>query len=56
MAKRAVAVAGNIIDGATVDGVVTSYMGVWYLYGILMVGGFIVITFASRKKSIESMK
>lgn len=49
-------VAGNIIDGATVDGVVTSYMGVWYLYGILMVGGFIVIAFASRKKSIESMK
>ena len=50
-------VAGNIIDAnTTAEGVVTSYMGVWYLYAGLLAGALIIIAFASRKKAIEAMK
>ena len=48
-------VAGGIIDRATVDGAVTSYMGVWWLYGALVVGSFIVACFTSKKSAAEAM-
>ena len=49
-------VAGNIIDANTVDGVVQSYSGVWYLYVGLLAGALVIIAFASHKKAIEAMK
>ena len=48
-------VAGALIDGATVDGVVTSYMGVWWMYGALLVGAVIIMLFSSKKSAAESM-
>lgn len=48
-------VAGSIIDRATVDGAVTSYMGVWWLYGILVSLSFVVCFFLSKKSAAESM-
>ena len=49
-------VAGNIIDANTVDGVVQSYSGVWYLYVGLLAGALVIIAFANHKKAIEAMK
>ena len=48
--------AGSIIDGKTVNGVVSSYMGVWLLYAGLLAGAFVVIAFASKKSAAESVK
>lgn len=45
--------AGSIIDKATVDGAVTSYMGVWGLFGALLVASA-VITMTANKKSAVS--
>ena len=49
-------VAGSIVDGATVDGVVSSYMGVWYMYSALLVVASIVMIFTSKKSAAESMQ
>lgn len=49
-------VAGSIVDGATVDGVVTSYMGVWYMYCAMLVVAAVVMLFTSKKSAAESMQ
>ena len=49
-------VAGSIVDSATVDGVVSSYMGVWYMYSALLVVASIVMIFTSKKSAAESMQ
>ena len=49
-------VAGSIVDGATVDGVVGSYMGVWYMYSALLVVAAVVMVFTSKKSAAESMQ
>lgn len=49
-------VAGTIIDRATVGGVVTSYMGVWTLFSVLLVGATLIILTASKKSAISAMK
>ena len=49
-------VAGSIVDSATVDGVVSSYMGVWYMYSALLVVATIVMIFTSKKSAAESMQ
>lgn len=49
-------IAGSIIDGATVNGAVSSYMGIWGLYAALLVGATAIILFASKKSAIEAMK
>lgn len=49
-------VAGSIIDKATTNGVVTSYMGVWGLFGALLIGSAVIAMFASKKSATEAMK
>lgn len=49
-------VAGSIIDKNTMNGVVTSYMGVWYMYIGLIACALVVIFFASKKSALEAMK
>lgn len=49
-------VAGSMVDGATVDGVVTSYMGVWYMYCAMLVVAAVVMLFTSKKSAAESMQ
>lgn len=49
-------VAGRIIDRATIDSVVTSYMGIWTLYSGLLVGATLIILMASKQSAIDAMQ
>ena len=49
-------IAGSLIDRATVDGVITSYSSVWYLYACLLGAGIIVMLLTSAKSAADSMK
>lgn len=49
-------VTGMIIDRATVNGAVSSYMGIWVLYAALLVGATVVAMTASKKSAIAAMK
>lgn len=49
-------VAGIIIDKATVDGVITSYNGIWQMYVGLLVLAIIVLVMTSSQSAAESMK
>ncbi|MDL2317801.1 MFS transporter [Eubacteriales bacterium OttesenSCG-928-A19] len=49
-------IAGSIIDSKTVDGVVMSYSGVWYMYAALLVAAFAVMIFTNKQSAADSMK
>ena len=48
--------AGGIIDKATVDGVVTSYSGVWFMYASMMFVAAGVMFLTSAKSAADSIK
>jgi hypothetical protein len=49
-------VAGLLIDKSTINGIVTSYMSVWYLFSGLLVGSLIVSFFTSKESAVKAMK
>lgn len=49
-------VAGVIIDKATVNGVVTSYFGVWGLFGAMLIGSVLVAMVTNKKSAMVVAK